>query len=99
MKVKILSAFLFFAITLSANATTTETIDPNARATELIQRVHDIRKMDRKEISPEQRMELKDELKDIKKELRELDKAEGLDDKVSISIGAIIIIILLLIIL
>ena len=33
------------------------------------------------------------------KELKELKKTEGLDDKISISIGAIIIIILLLIIL
>lgn len=99
MKTKILAIALFTLASFGASANETKEVDPNVRATELIQRVHEFRKMDRKEMTMDEKTMMKDELREIKKELRQLEKSEGLDDKVSISIGAIIIIILLLIIL
>jgi hypothetical protein len=99
MKTKILAIVLFMAVSLGVSAAETTENDNNARAIELIERVHQIRDMDRGELSMEERKELKSELRLIKDELKSLESTEGLDDKVSISIGAIIIIILLLIIL
>lgn len=99
MKTKILAIVLFMAVSLGVSAAESNENDRNARAIELIERVHQIRDMDRSELNMDERSELKSELRLIREELKTLESTEGLDDKVSISIGAIIIIILLLIIL
>lgn len=98
MKKKI--KFLAFAFVLSitsftataADAVTTEP-DPKERIEQLETRVHEIWKMDFTEMEKADKMAIRQELKDIKKEL----KTTGLDSKVSISIGAIIIILLVII--
>jgi len=101
MKTKILAIALFMAVSFGVSAT--ESTDPineaNQRALELIERVQEIRSVDFKELDREQKKEMKSELRQIKKELRQLESTKGLDDKVSISIGAVIIILLLIIIL
>jgi len=99
MKTKILAIALFTLLSFGASASETEGTDPNVRANELIERVHHFRALDKKEMSSEEKAMMKEELREIRTELKELKKTEGLDDKISISIGAIIIIILLLIIL
>ena len=60
-------------------------------AANIVKRVTEIDNMDKTNLSPSERKALKNELKDMK------NQADGLDKKVYISIGAIIIIILLLI--
>jgi len=59
--------------------------------TNIINRVTEIQQMDKSNLSATERKELKKELKDMKQ------KADGLNSRVYLSIGAIIIIILLLI--
>ena len=66
----------------------------NDRGAQLKERVYEIWEMDFSDMDREEKQEIKLELKEIKKEL----KQTGLDSKVSISVGAIIIILLLLII-
>ena len=101
MKAKILAIVLFMVVSFGVSAT--ESTDPineaNRRALKLIERVQEIRSVDFKELDREQKKEMKSELRQIKKELRRLESTKGLDDKVSISIGAIVIILLLIIIL
>ena len=101
MKAKILGIALFMAISLGVSAT--ETTDPSAktneRAVQLTERVEEIRNMDFKGMEKAEKKEVKVELRQIKKELRQMESTKGLDDKVSISIGAIVIILLLIIIL
>lgn len=63
----------------------------SARVEVLKGRVEEIRSMDRSTLTKAERKELKVELKEIKKEI-------GLDDRVTISVGALIIVLLLLII-
>ncbi|MEO9870776.1 hypothetical protein [Ekhidna sp.] len=98
-KIKYLTfVFAFMATSLIASASDTNTkkeTDPQAQVEKLENRVHQIWEMDFSDMEKEQKIELKKEVKNIKKEL----KQAGLDSKVSISIGAIIIILLLLIIL
>ncbi len=98
MKAKISILALFVLLSFGAAASDTNNTKPtettSQRATELLDRVNEIKAMDFKEMDRTEKKAIKKELKTIKKEL----KAEGLDDKVSISIGAIIIIILVLII-
>jgi len=60
----------------------------------LSQRVHQIKGMEFSELDKQERAELKDELRSIKKELKDID----LGSPVSMSLGLLIIIILLLII-
>lgn len=99
MKNKFLAIILFVFVSIGANATELkEGVSANERAVSLIERVHEIKDMDRSGMTRVEKRELRSELREIKSELKEMEKAEGLDDKVSISIGAIIIIILLLII-
>lgn len=62
-----------------------------AIAANIITRVNEIDNMDKTNLSVSERKALKSELKDLKKQ------AEGLDRRVYLSVGAIIIIILLLI--
>jgi Skp family chaperone for outer membrane proteins len=99
MKTKLMAIGLFLLLTISASAAETNEINPNVRAVELLGRVQQIRTMELKELSPEEKSDLKTELRDIRTEMKELKSSEGLDDKVSISIGLIIIILLLLILL
>lgn len=83
--------FLFLSTDLSAK---THSTDPKERVEQIESRVHEIWKMDFTEMNKVEKVAIKEELKAIKKEL----KVSGLDDKVSISIGAIIIILLIIII-
>jgi len=99
MKTKILAIAFFLMIGVSATAAEATAVDPNVRAAELIDRVHQMRSLDMKELSATERADLKSEAREIRMELKELRSNKGLDDKVSISIGAIIIILLLLILL
>ena len=100
MKTKILAIALFMAVSLGVSAT--ESTDPataaNQRAVELIERVQEIRNMNFKEMDREYKREMKSELREINKELRQMESIKGLDSKVSISIGAVIIILLIIII-
>lgn len=83
---------------MSAMASESNLSDPNnpqERVEQLEDRVHEIWRMDFSEMDNVEKAALKQELKQIKKELK---STKGLDDKVSISIGAIIIILLLIII-
>ncbi len=57
----------------------------------IVKRVNEIDKMDKTNLSPSERKALKNELKELK------NQADGLDKRVYLSVGAIIIIILLLI--
>jgi len=68
--------------------------DPVTRSEQIEKRVLEIWKMDFSEMEKSEKLILREELKSFKKEL----KSKGLDDKVSISIGAIIIILLVIII-
>lgn len=97
MKTKFLIVAMFMLASVGASAGELNTDNPNVRANELIERVNEIKNLDRSEMTRQERKEAKSELREISKELKQLEKSEGLDDKVSISIGAIIIIILLLI--
>ena len=100
MKAKLFALVLFTFVSVGAMATETTNVEnAQARANQLIERVQEIRTLDRSEMSSEEKSEIKAELRLIKQELKEIKSTKGLDDKVSISIGAIIIIILLLIIL
>jgi len=63
----------------------------NTEIKQLRNRVEEIQNLDKSELSFKERREMKKELKEIKKTL-------GLNSRVSISVGALIIIVLLLII-
>jgi len=97
MKTKILAIAFFLMVAVGASATESKEVNPNVRATELLNRVEQIRNMELKELTPEQKSELKDELRGMRDEMKELRSNKGLDDKVSISIGLIIIILLIII--
>ena len=92
---KIKSLIIVFALSLGTVAfgADTDVVDPELRSEQIENRVHEIWKMDFDKMENAEKLQLKEELKSIKKEL----KTEGLDSKVSISVGAIIIILLLLI--
>lgn len=97
MKTKIFTVVLFTIVSLGAFASNGEKDKPlennNPRVVKLVERVNEIQAMDLKELDRKEKRALKVELRGIEKEL----KKEGLDSKVSISVGAIIIILLLLI--
>lgn len=76
-----------------AAETDAKVVDSEVRAEQIENRIHEIWKSDFSKMDKAEKLQLKEELKSIKKEL----KTEGLDSKVSISVGAIIIILLLLI--
>ncbi|MEP1033377.1 hypothetical protein [Ekhidna sp.] len=97
-KIKYLSfvcAFLLASFASASEINSKKEIDPQERVEKLQNRVHEIWEMDFSDMDKEEKAALKIEVKEIKKEL----KQTGLDNKVSISIGAIIIILLLLILL
>lgn len=102
-KIKYVSFICAFIVSSFAYASETDPkkeTDPKVQAEQqervekLEKRVYEIWEMDFSKMDKKEQTEVKQELKKIKKEL----KQTGLDNKISISIGAVIIIILLIII-
>ena len=96
-KQPIITILLLFLATCFAHANEATPIinkEINTRAEVIVNRVEEIRGMDKSTMTNVERKALKEELKDLKKEAKEM----GLDSRISISVGALIIIILLLII-
>lgn len=89
-------AFVFSFASLVASATELESTEPSTegRVEQIENRVHEIRKMDFSKMENVEKLALREELKSIRKEIK---STEGLDSKVSISVGAIIIILLIII--
>lgn len=81
------------AVNPAPAAPTTEKPVESAEATQLLRRLDEIKAMDKSELSKDEKKDLRKEVKGIKKELRAV--AGG----VYLSVGAIIIIVLLLILL
>ena len=94
--IPLIVAVLFSSLAFGAEAKATESITPQERVNQLETRVHEIWKMDVKELEGAEKALLKQEVKNIKKEIKEI---RGLDDKVTMSVGLIIIILLLIILL
>jgi uncharacterized protein (UPF0335 family) len=92
---KKIKVFAFTFLLSIASFASVENIDPAIRVQQLESRVQEIWKMDHSDMEKVEKVALKEEIKEIRKEL----KSSGLDSKVSISVGAIIIILLLLILL
>jgi hypothetical protein len=97
---RILSIALLISISLPASSavslatipgTTTPVKGEDPRVLKLVERLEEIKAMDRSEMSKSERKSLRKEVKSIKKEMKVLGKG------VYLSVGAIIIIILLLI--
>ena len=99
---RILTATTFFMLVFVALPVTTSAIVPGSQSTgipassdprvqQLLQRLDEIRGMDRTELTKQERKSLRQEVRGIKKEMK---KVKG---GVYLSVGAIIIIILLLI--
>ncbi len=98
MKKLIYSLILIFTLGISGNTVlAAEKSKPEPTAAQLEQfqniktRVNQIRKMDKSNLTSEEKTAIRAELKEMKAQAR------GLDNKVTLSVGAIIIIILLLI--
>jgi hypothetical protein len=101
VKIFSLALLMTFSFNFQSHAASATTIavagpgDEKAKNDELaahiINRVNEIDRMDKSNLSPSEKKELRNELKGLKKQ------ADGLDKRVYLSIGAIIIIILLLI--
>ena len=94
LKTLLIVCALMFGTTALAADSDPRVVDPEVRAEQIENRVHEIWKMDFSKMEQAEKIQLREELRSIKKEM----KTEGLDDKVSISIGAIIIILLIIII-
>ena len=91
-------AFLTILLCLIGGASASEAIepkDPQEKVEQLELRVHEIWKMDFKDMDHAEKIVLRDQVKNIKKEL----KAAKRNSTVTLSVGAIIIILLLLILL
>ena len=93
-----IAPFLFLMIFASTVKSNAANVKPLTDSTEnvrvlsnIISRVTEIQNMDKTNLTTVEKKELKNELKGMKQ------KAEGLDKRVYLSVGAIIIIILLLI--
>ncbi|MCC5931322.1 MAG: hypothetical protein JJU28_18885 [Cyclobacteriaceae bacterium] len=65
----------------------------------LLNRIYEIKEMDKSVMSSQERKELKKEVRDIQKELREVQKVQRNSGGIFISVGAAILIVLLLILL
>ncbi len=89
---------IVLSLLFTAPALANDPSEAEARAAQIAQRIKTIRSLDRSELERSEKKELKKELRTLKVELNELAEEDGLDNKVSISVGAIIIVILLLII-
>ena len=88
--------FMAFAIPMQSSASikSTTPIDSTTNAqmlSTILNRVTEIQNMDKTNLTISEKRELKKELKEMKA------KAEGLDKRIYLSVGAVIIIILLLI--
>ncbi len=70
--------------------------EPSERAKALLMRLFEIKNMDKEALSSSEKKVLRKELRSMKKEMK---ASSGLDSKVYISVGAIIIILLLILIL
>lgn len=92
-KIKVFAFMFLLSVASFASTSTTVETDPATRAKQLETRVQEIWKMDHADMEKDEKITLRKEVKSIKKEL----KTSGLDSKVSISVGAIIIILLILI--
>lgn len=100
MKKIIYALMLVFTLGISANTVSASennkpktelTAEQKAQLDRIVNRVEEIRKMDKSNLT-------RAEKKALRKELREMkEQARGLDQKVYLSVGAIIIIVLLLI--
>ena len=93
LKISILSLFIILG-SISSQAASVPFSDSTrdaAIASQMMVRLNEIQSMDKTSLSPSEKKDLKKELLQMKK------KADGLDKKVYLSVGAIIIIILLLI--
>lgn len=94
-RLMLVSCFAFSVLPASANEKkdpkTELTVEQKARLDKLMNRVEEIRAMDKSTLSGEERKALRKELKEMKQEARVLNNG------VYLSVGAIIIIILLLI--
>ena len=95
MKIRIYLFALMMAVTSFATTTQAATLtakeQSEMRVTEIKQRVEQIRSMDLSSLSKTERVNLKQELKGMNKELRQLDGV------IYISVGALILIIVILI--
>ena len=92
----VLMLSMAFTFSMQANAavniaTPTDGVADARTLSEIVSRVTEIQNMDKSNLSAGEKKELKMELKEMKR------KADGLDKRVYLSIGAIIVIILLLI--
>ena len=96
LKIIVLNSLIVFTITVQSSAAViADPVEKSAANTRLLtaitNRVAEIQNMDKSQLTSADRKALKKELKEMKK------SADGLDKKVYLSVGAIIIIILLLI--
>lgn len=89
LTVFILASTSLVAAEIKPNPALTE--NQNARVEQISTRVNEIKNMDKSELSRQDRKDLRNELKEMKKE------AKAMNGGVFLSVGAIIIIILLLI--
>jgi len=92
-RVLVLTFVLAAASPLQTTANSTNPATVEARVVELEKRLEEIKSIDRKSLSREERKALRHEVKEIKKEL------QGISGGVYLSIGAIILVALLLILL
>ena len=90
----LISTFVMSSFAYASGTDPKKEVDPKERVEKLEKRVYEIWEMDFSEMDKKEKTEVKQELKKIKKEL----KQKGLDDKIPISIGAVIIILLIIII-
>ncbi len=86
-----LMAFMMPLQSAAASILPADSVADSRVAANIIKRVTEIQNMDRSALSSSEKKEMRRELRQMKKQ------AEGLDKRVYLSIGAIIIIILLLI--
>ena len=96
LKMAVLMLCMAFTFSMQANAavniaTPADGVADARTLSEIVSRVTEIQNMDKSNLSAGEKKELKKELKEMKR------KADGLDRRVYLSIGAIIVIILLLI--
>lgn len=99
LKVWVLAMFISFAVpsvthagaNVTANSIVKDTTGSAEVYSKLVTRLSEIQSLDKSNLSKEEKRSLRSELKDMKK------AADGLDSKVYISIGGIIIAVLLLI--
>ncbi|MEM9895991.1 MAG: hypothetical protein AAF789_06445 [Bacteroidota bacterium] len=94
LKLTFIICLLSFAGTSNAIAAEKD-IDPQARVIELENRVQQIWKSDVTNLKEVDKVALQQELRSIKKELKEYNR-QGLDSRISLSVGGAIIILLLI---